>query len=417
MGKAAVSGRAVLLVLLLHLIHHSPALLTGGTTSWGTLPPHCEVLAVTDPNGAAGEEVGCWVDGCNNPWGGGGCPNPVVRALVTPEVPAPARRKSAFSLRASVSVSVTVIPARCPDQVEAASQAASAASTQIKTGRCSQDSNAVSCEGDPSAMTRTGCLGFCAAGGFTYAGMEGGYICYCGNSLPWDTNVNLSPTKQSECLVHGGADAHACLSTHNCGTPCFGEPSVFCGGAPYRMEVVRLKCGGEAGWLFVALLAIATASYGGGGAVLGSRAAGAPRASLQHHPHRTQWVHLHSLVQDGVAFSRARFKGSRLKGGGDPLLRRAEAGHSRSTTAAAAAAAAAAADRGNDGRKLSGSRRERSKTPQCSVSGNNSSVATTQSQQPQEAAGRGLLAEEREAVGGLHSSQAKVRVVALSVAR
>ena len=268
-------------------------------------------------------------------------------------------------------------------------------------------------------MTRSGCLGFCAAGGFTYAGMEGGYICYCGNSLPWDTNQNLTPTKQSECLVHGGADAHACLSTHNCGTPCFGEPTVFCGGAPYRMEVVRLECGGAAGWLFVALLALATAGYGGGGALLGSRAAGAPGASLQHHPHRAQWANLHSLVQDGVAFSRARLKGSRRAEGGSPLLRRGDGEHSRATTAAAAAA--------SDRRKHSstgGGRRERSQKPKRSgsgdgapVSSSKSSVATTQQQQPEDpaqAAGRGLIAEEREAAAGLHSSQAKVRVVALA---
>lgn len=101
MGEAAARGRAALL-LLIHLIHRPRALLADGTTSWGTLPPHCEVLAVTDPTGAAGDGLGCWVDGCNNPWGGGGCPNPVVRALVTPEVRTPARPREIASLSLSL---------------------------------------------------------------------------------------------------------------------------------------------------------------------------------------------------------------------------------------------------------------------------------------------------------------------------
>lgn len=172
----------------------------------------------------------------------------------------------------------------------------------------------------------------------------------------------------------------------------------------------------------MALLALATAGYGGGGALLGSRAVGAPRPSLQHHPHLAQWANLQSLVQDGVAFSRARLKGSRRAEGGSPLLRRGDGEHSRAT-----AAPAAAAERGSDRRKHSstgGGRRERSKKPKRSgsgdgvpVSSSKSSVATTQQQQPEEAAqaaGRGLIAEEREAAAGLHSSQAKVRVVALA---
>ena len=43
--------------------------------TWGSLPADCSVVAVTDPGEAASDQgIGCWVDGCNDPWGGGGCP-------------------------------------------------------------------------------------------------------------------------------------------------------------------------------------------------------------------------------------------------------------------------------------------------------------------------------------------------------
>lgn len=361
-----------LTALALALLHPPPLADGQAPVTWGSLSSSCSVVAITDANGPADEELGCWIDGCADPWGGGGCPNPVVRALVTPAE-------------------------------EAAAQAGDIRQVKAGCAGCSAS--------DPSAMSKDGCHGHCAAGGFKYAGMEGGYICYCGNGLVTSHNPNLKPTKQSECLTKSPGDAQSCITSGDCGTPCYGESGVMCGGAPYRMEVVRLECG-DGGWFFVTIFLVCVAGYAGGGAAVGSRVAGAPSPALQHHPHRGQWTDIHSLVLDGWAFSRACLQSGQVPPprSGSALDRSALLPDPPSSDGKGRSVSKSKPSGGKKPKRSSSKGSGRLEAPDSTGAAAGDAAVLIIPDGVQE--GRGIIGEQRD-FGGLHSSQAKVKVVAL----
>ncbi|KAF9484188.1 hypothetical protein BDN70DRAFT_181683 [Pholiota conissans] len=78
-----------------------------------------------------------------------------------------------------------------------------------------------------SNMTPTICQSLCL--GYTYAGVEYGQECYCGNSL-----------------TNNGATGSV-ISTSNCQTPCAGDSSKMCGGG-WTMNVYTKPAASISGW-------------------------------------------------------------------------------------------------------------------------------------------------------------------------
>ena len=65
------------------------------------------------------------------------------------------------------------------------------------------------------------------------------------------------------------------------------------------------ECGSDWGWPFIAFVLGAGAVYVGAPVSLATRTRGAPRGELlAAHPHYQQWMQVHAMVHDGVAFVR-----------------------------------------------------------------------------------------------------------------
>ena len=64
-------------------------------------------------------------------------------------------------------------------------------------------------------MTVEGCIERCSGNGYTYAGLQYGKECFCGNSI-----------------------APGLLGAQKCTMPCAGNPAQYCGG-PQKLSVYR----------------------------------------------------------------------------------------------------------------------------------------------------------------------------------
>ncbi|KAG9038330.1 hypothetical protein FRB95_001742 [Tulasnella sp. JGI-2019a] len=86
---------------------------------------------------------------------------------------------------------------------------------------CHQDQSARTLAGSSitsSSMTPTFCQSFCTTGGFSYAGVEYGQECYCGNKLTVNTP----------------------LASTSCQIPCAGNSALICGGSNWQLSLYQL---------------------------------------------------------------------------------------------------------------------------------------------------------------------------------
>jgi hypothetical protein len=71
-----------------------------------------------------------------------------------------------------------------------------------------------------------------------------------------------------------------------------------------RQYAVKIKCSNGWGWPFLLIVVLASTGYVGGHAVYSHKVQGQPLALAV--PHRAFWMELKSLVEDGVALTKAR---------------------------------------------------------------------------------------------------------------
>ena len=166
----------------------------------------------------------------------------------------------------------------------------------------------------------------------------------------------------------------------------------------------------KAGWgdALTLLLLLGGVAYVGGGVAYGRRH-GSGAAGLGAHPHRARWSALAGLCRDGVTFSRRV-----VRGGGFQPLGDADRGGSGGSRAAGAGS-----PRGKE-RKAKGKGKSKSKSTKRSGSssgGDDGAAPPPPDDDPDVEGGvseRLLIREDRQQETGLHESQARVKVVALS---
>lgn len=97
---------------------------------------------------------------------------------------------------------------------------------------------------DSKTLTATGCADLCAQMGFSFAGVEGGAQCYCGNEIS-------SAAKKDGSTPFGPAA---------CNSPCAGMPGEMCGGS-CALDIYTVDCGSKWGWIFLASMVGGTIAY------------------------------------------------------------------------------------------------------------------------------------------------------------
>jgi len=109
--------------------------------------------------------------------------------------------------------------------------------------------------------------------------------------------------------------ANSLLPATDCALACPGDPQQKCGG-PCLSTVSKIDCRGL-GWTLVGLILGGGAAYLAVGAGIRHRQGQRGAALL---PHRAEWLALHALALDGVAFARSgggRAAGRQRGGQGD----------------------------------------------------------------------------------------------------
>ena len=219
------------------------------------------------------------------------------------------------------------------------------------------------------------------------------------NGQQW-TNCQQCPCKggEAEC-----ADPDRCRGTLD-------SCEIGCTQAYTPSAVIARNWGGS----FLLVLLLAAGGYIGGGVYKG-HTAGRKGGCLQVHPHFHLWQHTQALVQDGVSFVRSggmRAPGATARSGQYEAVAEADR---RGTGGKNKRKSEKKAPKEN---KSSGSVEKKSKRSSTShgatVDAALSTPATRAGGNGENASGSGI-AEQFEVAPNLHSSQAKIKVVGLSV--
>jgi hypothetical protein len=297
-----------------------------------------------------------------------------------------------------------------------------------------------------SDMSQSLCLGICSALGQRYFALEAGSQCFCGQQIRNQAGAGSGAEAKTACLGSKSAPSFpkGCTGSEpdstTTGCACTGKPAEVCGG--YRwLEAYEIhgSCTDllpRSGTAFSTVLLLCVGLYIGLGVVWGRRVAGHGRAAttagggsggkglqlLAAHPHFQQWKALAGLCGDGIAFARARSSGRPPTNGTDALL--------------GGAKAVPEPDKGGGApkKKGSGSSKDTAKKTKGSLSSSSSKSSRSKSggggapppPPPQAAAGSDSvrlaereerLLQEQRAGGsvGVHSSQAKIKVVSLTL--
>lgn len=98
-------------------------------------------------------------------------------------------------------------------------------------------------------------------------------------------------------------------------TPPFANGNSDC--CKERQYAVKIRCSNGWGWSFLLFLVLASCSYVGGYVVYTNKVQGQPLALAV--PHRAFWMEVKSLVEDGIALTKARALQARGSGHYTPL--------------------------------------------------------------------------------------------------
>eukprot|EP01051_Picozoa_sp_SAG22_P000863 SAG22_NODE_28_length_28728_cov_19.603619_6_plen_453_part_00 len=315
-----------------------------------------------------------------------------------------------------------------------------------------------------SDMSQSLCLGICSALGQRYFALEAGSQCFCGQQIRNQAGAGSGAEAKTACLgsksapsfpkgcTGSGADA----TTTGCA--CTGKPAEVCGG--YRwLEAYEIhgSCTDllpQSSTAFSTVLLLSVGLYIGLGVGWGRRIAGRGQGGaaatagggsgggggvlllLAAHPHFQQWKALAGLCGDGIAFARARSSGSAVptrrtdallggakadpepgKGGDEGAPRRTGSGIRSSKDTS----------KKKKGSLGSSGKSSRSKSSKSGGGGGGGGGGTPPPPPPAAAAAGGgddrlvereeRLLQEQRAGGsvGLHSSQAKIKVVSLAL--
>jgi hypothetical protein len=288
---------------------------------------------------------------------------------------------------------------------------------------------------DRTKMTDDYCASLClhwaqagkipgAASDEIYSGTQFAFTCWCGTA----------------------ADASKLVSVDDklCNSPCQGDTGMMCGGASLN-HVMRVSCS-RWGWTFVSSLASCIAGYILVGALYTHRTQGVPLTKAEFLagsllPNKAFWSVSRELVTDGVRFSRAK-----LRGEAGPLP---AGGYSQVGSAAKLGAEKHSRREENDANEKRSSRGGSSKKKHTKEkSAKHESAHETDAPKRQgkgtsgdpkkrgtgredpelhagvegeaDAGGEGAalsareLTEQRDAAGGLHASQAKIKVIGIN---
>lgn len=280
---------------------------------------------------------------------------------------------------------------------------------------------------DRTKMTDDYCASLClhwaqtgkipgAASDEIYSGTQYAYTCWCGTATDAAKLVSVDDKQ--------------------CNTPCEGDKSMMCGG-PNLNHVMRVTCS-RWGWSFVQAFIACSFGYLLIGALYTSRTRGVPLTKAEFVagsllPHRPFWNLLRDLTTDGVRFCRAKLRGDATDpargyqslGQTETLGRRDSGGKSSSRCDESSV------DERHSS-KGSGSKKKRAKEThrRTEAEGNSqkrgggSKHRGDPQEHPstEESHTRGAdvvgstreLTEQREAEGGLHASQAKIKVVGIN---
>lgn len=193
------------------------------------------------------------------------------------------------------------------------------------------------------------------------------------------------------------------------------------------------ECGGMWGLTVVIAAGLGAAVYVVGGIAYGRRTKGSNGPPLEVHPHFVQWQELYALIMDGVAYSRARLQGRKPTGGG---YERMSASRSRKSGALeheeqgngeerSPSSSRSSAKRGKRSKQKSektgrdrpvGEQRGSSEKKRSADDGGRQASTAAPDGEGEGAGARdaeGRLLQEVREDGGLHASQAKIKVKSL----
>ena len=257
-----------------------------------------------------------------------------------------------------------------------------------------------------------------AASDEIYSGTQFAYTCWCGTA----------------------ADASKLVSVDDkqCNTPCEGDTSMMCGG-PSLNHVMLVRCS-RWGWTFVWSLAACLVGYILVGTLYTHRSQGIPLTKAEFLagrllPNRNFWNVLHGLVTDGVRFSRAKLRGetpvpaggystvgNAVTSGGKKLsVHKEKETDEKHTTKGSSSSNSSSSKKKRAKEKRGKGTAEASKKESRSGGGKSReeldeplSVETDLGADENVEAKARALMEQRDAAGGLHASQAKIKVVGIN---
>lgn len=195
-------------------------------------------------------------------------------------------------------------------------------------------------------------------------------------------------------------------------------------------------CGGMWGITVLLVVGLGSLVYVVGGIAYGRRTKGSSGPPLEAHPHYIQWQEVHALTMDGVAFSRGRLQGRRTTSGGArsggyerlsassggksharrPEREETDTNEERSPSSSRPSAKSSKSSKHKSeksDREPSG-KKKGSKEKSSDV-GRQASAANPDGGREEKAArdSDGRLLQEVREDGGLHASQAKIKVKSL----
>ena len=180
----------------------------------------------------------------------------------------------------------------------------------------------------------------------------------------------------------------------------------------------------DASWTLATVLIMGGLGYFLGGILLGMRARGERKPSLQAHMHYTRWIQIHALCQDGLAFCRARIgmRGEKpvARQTREPLLdsdarspsKRGSSSKSRSSTGRSSSKASSSkktSEKEEKRRRAKDKRREKKSRGERLTKQEEQEEKEEIEQEEQER----QLREFTDSTG-VHSSQAKIKVIGIN---
>ena len=179
----------------------------------------------------------------------------------------------------------------------------------------------------------------------------------------------------------------------------------------------------DASWTLSTILILGGLGYFFGGILLGMRARGERKPSLQAHMHYTRWIQIHGLCQDGLAFCRARIGTRRVKPvtrqTREPLLDSDDISPSKRGGSKSRSSAARSSSKPSSSKKTSEKeeKRRRAKDKRREKKARGEKLTKQEEQQEKEE----IEQEEKERQlreltdsTGVHSSQAKIKVIGIN---